>query len=608
MHGPSSIEYRIAKANAKKLCKIDKVTHIDNLHKELKALPATQQFFRVIKLIKMSNERPVKGWSIKSSDGEVLTEHSDILARWHQFYSELYQSDREGFQYFLESDEPIPTILQSELTHALKILKTGKAPGPDGITVEMLRAGGQHLHEQLLKLLNIIIETRQVPSQLLISEIVLLFKKGDLLECSNYRPISLLCHVYKLLLQIIYLRIRAPLIEAIQSNQAAYQRGRGTIEQIQILQQVIERCNEFQRDCVICFVDFTKAFDSVNQQELWNALRKYTSLNPAYINLLAKLYERSYTRVRTDIGLTDMIDLLRGVKQGDIASAILFCLALMVILQMTFEDFEGGISIGGTRHTDEAYADDIAIIIESTEQMNKILERLRVNAAVFGLTINIKKTKVMLLGAANGQPCVIGDIVLEVVVSFEYLGRVLSNNGDDMRALCDRIGKGWAAFLKKESILKNRHLPMSAKRKTYETFVLPCVMYATETFTWSRKMIEKLQKFENSAMRWMSNKRLISRTTIKRLYEMTGLQKVVILIKQKKLRWYGHIKRSNLPVRVAVEGMIEGKRRQGRPRRRWRMDIVEWCKSNWSDINKTVQNREAWRKKCHELVNDNREG
>lgn len=110
-------------------------------------------------------------------------------------------------------------------------------------------------------------------------------------------------------------------------------------------------------------------------------------------------------------------------------------------------------------------------------------------------------------------------------------------------------------------------------------------MYATETFTWSRKIIEK---FENSAMRWMSNKRLSSRTTIKRLYEITGLQKVVILMKQKKLRWYGNFKRSNLPVRVAVEGMVEGKRRQGRPRRRWRMDIVEWCESNWSDINKKL--------------------
>ena len=603
-HGPSSLEYRIAKANAKKLCKIDKVKHIENLHKELQMLPITQQFYKVIKMIKLSGETPVRGWSIKSSDGTVLTEHSDILARWHEFYSSLYASDRTAFQYFMESDDPIPVITLSELRRALEMLKTDKAPGPDGITVEMLRAGGEHLLDALLTLLNMIIKNRQIPSQFLLSEIILLFKKGDLLDCGNYRPISLLCHVYKLLLQIIYLRIRAPLLEAIQSNQAAYQHGRSTVEQIQIMQQVIEKCNEFQRECVICFVDFRKAFDTVNQQELWNALRKYTSLNPAYINLLAKLYESSRTRVRTDVGMTELIDLLRGVKQGDIASALLFCLALMVILLETFDGFEGGISIGGVMHTDEAYADDIAIITVNTVQMNEILERLRASAAKFGLEINIPKTKIMHVANAICQPCVIGDEVLEVVLNFEYLGRVLSNVGDDMVALQNRIGKGWSAFRKKESILKDRHIPMVAKRKTYETFVLPCVLYATETFTWSPQLVRKLQKFENDAMRWMTNRRLISRTSIRQLYAMTGLKKIAGLVKSKKARWFGHIKRSTLPVRVAIEGMVEGKRRQGRPKRRWRTDILEWCGVSWTQINATTVDRAAWRLLCNSLLDD----
>ena len=90
-HGPSSIEYRIAKANAKKLCKIDKIAYIENLHQKLHALPLTQQFYNVIKLIKVSGEKRIKGWSIKSADGSILTEHNDILTRWHDFYSSLYQ-------------------------------------------------------------------------------------------------------------------------------------------------------------------------------------------------------------------------------------------------------------------------------------------------------------------------------------------------------------------------------------------------------------------------------------------------------------------------------------------------------------------------------------
>ena len=89
-------------------------------------------------------------------------------------------------------------------------------------------------------------------------------------------------------------------------------------------------------NATIYFIYYTKAFESIDQQKLWNALRKYTDIQPAYINLLATLYESSKARIRTDIGTTRLIDILRGLKQGDLASAVLFCIALMVILIMTF--------------------------------------------------------------------------------------------------------------------------------------------------------------------------------------------------------------------------------------------------------------------------------
>ena len=296
--------------------------------------------------------------------------------------------------------------------------------------------------------------------------------------------------------------------------------------------------------------------------------------------------------------------MLRGVKQGDIASAILFCLALMVVLLRTFEDLDCGIRIGGIPHTDEAYADDIALITVNTQQMNKVLERLRINAAEFGLMINIKKTKVMMIAASNEPPCVIGDDILEVVTSFEYLGRVLSNNADDMKALKNRISKGWQAFGKVKSVLTNKHMPMATKRKTYETYILPCVMYATETFIWRSELLQKIQKFENDIMRWMTCKRLRDRTSIKRLYELTNLQKITHAVMSRKARWYGHVKRSNLPVRTTIEGMIEGKRRRGRPARRWRSDMFEWVSDNLNTLNALVQDRQGWRSMCHMLSNN----
>ena len=86
------------------------------------------------------------------------------------------------------------------MQNSFRLLKSGKSPGPDAITAEMFKAGGQKKLLLLLKLVNLIVETRDVPEQMEINEIVTLFKKVDRLDCANYRPSSLFSHAYKLVM------------------------------------------------------------------------------------------------------------------------------------------------------------------------------------------------------------------------------------------------------------------------------------------------------------------------------------------------------------------------------------------------------------------------
>ena len=127
----------------------------------------------------------------------------------------------------------------------------------------------------------------------------------------------------------------------------------------------------------------------------------------------------------------------------------------MTILLKTLEDHQYGINIGGIMHTDEAYADDISIITQTAMQMNTILKHLVFQTRVFGLAINIKKTKVMFIGKHDPpHECRINNIPLQTVSSFEYLGRVSSNNADDTKVVEDRISKSWGAFQKVKSIIR----------------------------------------------------------------------------------------------------------------------------------------------------------
>ena len=114
--------------------------------------------------------------------------------------------------------------------------------------------------------------------------------------------------------------------------------------------------------------------------------------------MLATLYESSKARIRTDIGTKRLIDILHGVKQGDLASAVMFCIALMVILIMTFEDFESGVRVGGEMISDKGYADGILIITDTVAKMQDIPSKLAANSKDFGLSINIPKTRGMLIG------------------------------------------------------------------------------------------------------------------------------------------------------------------------------------------------------------------
>ena len=189
--------------------------------------------------MKNTNEANIKNWSIKSKSGEVITDRDKVILRWHEVYSTLYYSNRQVFTSCKESS-PIPPITPSEIENALKKLIKGKSPEQDDITSELLIAGGPVLQTWLKFVIDNIFTNRVIPHELNVSEMVTLFRKADPLDCGNYRPISLLSHVYKLLMQVVYTRIKKDLISALPIEQAAYQSGHSTIQQIQTIQEILK--------------------------------------------------------------------------------------------------------------------------------------------------------------------------------------------------------------------------------------------------------------------------------------------------------------------------------------------------------------------------------
>ena len=485
------------------------------------------------------------------------------------------------------------------------MLKLNKAAGPDGIFAELFKFGGAHVEELLLKLFNIIIKTLVFPNEFKESEVMTIYKKGDILNCDNHRPITLLNQVYKILAQIIYRRIAATLRESLPSTQAAYQPGRSAVEQVQSLQQIIEKSKEFNIEGFICFVDYRKAFDSIDQSKLWKILQDCTNLSPAYINFLIKVYEGSSATIRTSVGNTRLINILKGVKQGDVLSAILFCLVISVITYRAFNNKNYGLSIGGILWSDLSYADDLAVVAENKAQLVEMIEKLAEESAHFGLKINFSKTKIMPIGPqaklfSDTNIEIIGKKI-DVVSNFEYLGRILNNMADDTAAVEHRIAKGWQVFQNKKSIITHRRLSMTAKKQTVETYILPSVLYASETVTWTNTLLTKMKVFQNHLMRWMTGFRLNDRVPITRLTSLTKLDDISTTIKRMKLKWYGHVRRSSIPAKIVMEGLVPGFRKRGRPSRRWMQDLTDWTRKDIAELAPMVYNRDEWRRLCNQV-------
>ena len=163
-------------------------------------------------------------------------------------------------------DEPFN---EDELDKAIKNMNPGKSPGPDGILPETIMYGGRTLKNYLLTFFNLFWITELIPSDLVNPNIAILFKKGDRSQCGNYRGISLLSVVGKLLADMILQTLSTLAQKVYPESQQGYRTGRGTIDGIFTVRQLMEKSREQHRNLYIAFIDFTKAFDTVNRKLLF---------------------------------------------------------------------------------------------------------------------------------------------------------------------------------------------------------------------------------------------------------------------------------------------------------------------------------------------------
>ena len=148
-------------------------------------------------------------------------------------------------------------------------------------------------------------------------------KKGDLSMMTNYRGISLMSVAAKLYNKMLLERLRPLIDEILRRNQAGFRRGRCTVDQICALRRIFEGVEHKHIPLVATFVDFKKAFDSVNRERLFEILRLY-GVPAKLVDAARKLYDRFVINGKQ----SESFDISTGVLQGDVLAPFLFILVM----------------------------------------------------------------------------------------------------------------------------------------------------------------------------------------------------------------------------------------------------------------------------------------
>lgn len=552
-------EFREERKRAAKIIRTEKRNYdrsrVEQIEEEFKQ-KNSREFYRTFKEELQGYQPP--SLCFKRIDGSVATSDKENCQLLADYFKSLLNGEEPGERLGAENisqenpDSQPPTL--NEIKRIIKELKNNKAPGEDGIIAEMWKFGGEITAKTIHHVIEEIWKTGRIPDDWKCALIHPLHKKGNRMDINNYRGISLLPVAYKILSKALLNRVEDQVDHLIGEYQAGFRKGRSCVEQIFNLKSILRTRALRGQNTVIVFVDFKKAYDSIDRRTLFNALEEF-GIDRKTREIIKQTLTDTISKVKFHGEVSDPFEIKTGVRQGDGLSPILFNIILEKIMRNWEKALEAegiqGIHLGRKGQNLEikclAFADDLALLAHNKDDAQKMLDTLHEIAEKTGLKVSYEKTEYMEYRHHEERHMKVEHGTVKRTDKFKYLGEWIQPNGLDKEANKARARKLDLAYRLTQNRYNKRAISYKAKLRHYSTVVKPEGLYASECLTLNKKgELKELELKERKILRKiLGPRKSVDGTWKKRKNEDLYMQteNIVVTMRKRRLKFYGHLVR-----------------------------------------------------------------
>ena len=605
-------------------------------------------FYKHLKGMDVEGKRTFNSQYIRDEEGRLLRDIGHIRERWVRWFHKLLNTKSPTLDPTIVDElkvwppcSPLDDVpSRYEVENAIRAMANRKAVGPDGLPAELLKVladeGDSDTLGNFYEIIVAVWRGGVVPQQWKDATIKVLHKKKDRTECGNYRGISLVAHAGKVLLKVIARRLSdyCEREGILPEEQCGFRPERSTVDMMFVVRRLQELARKKDTPLFMCFVDLTKAYDSVDRTLLWTVLARF-GVPPRMLAVIRQFHDGMRACVRLDDGeCSDMFDVEQGLRQGCVLAPLLFNMFFTAVLRVAEKRFaadkaitdsmvqlqrkkEKGKKKRGMARAGQAdgqgkekeaqtlwamlYADDAGIVSRSPNGLERMMTVIVTACDAFGLTVSEAKTEIMCLQTKDGGnvPFTVtaAGQVYKQTLEFVYLGGAISADWTRRSVeVTRRLQRAWACFGRyKMEIYDRPGVRLRLKVRMLKAEVIETLLYGCVTWSPSKADFGKLREVHHKmllrCLGWRKRKREDHILSYASALLRTDSESIETTVRRRRILFAGFVTRmgeERLPKRVMFGEMVGGKGYSGG--QEW-----DWMRYLEEDLKEFGIKLEGWR-------------